>query len=53
MTMLDARTQEGRAALDVAAREQFLVHEARLLAEAHAEFFQSVRAAAPAGDRTR
>lgn len=34
MTMLDARTQEGGAALDVAACEQFLVHEARLLDEA-------------------
>jgi benzoate/toluate 1,2-dioxygenase beta subunit len=32
--MLDARTQEGGAALDVAACEQFLVHEARLLDEA-------------------
>ncbi len=34
MTMLEARTAEGRAALDVAACEQFLVHEARLLDEA-------------------
>jgi benzoate/toluate 1,2-dioxygenase beta subunit len=34
MTMLDARTQQGRAALDAAACEQFLVHEARLLDEA-------------------
>jgi benzoate/toluate 1,2-dioxygenase beta subunit len=34
MTMLDARRAEGRAALDVAACEQFLIHEARLLDEA-------------------
>jgi benzoate/toluate 1,2-dioxygenase beta subunit len=34
MTMLDARTQEGRAALDVGTCKQFLVHEARLLDEA-------------------
>jgi 3-phenylpropionate/cinnamic acid dioxygenase small subunit len=33
MTMLDAR-REGRAALDVAACEGFLIHEARLLDEA-------------------
>ena len=34
MTMPDARESEGRAALDVAACEQFLIHEARLLDEA-------------------
>ena len=34
MTMLDAPKAEGRAALDVAACEQFLIHEARLLDEA-------------------
>jgi ethylbenzene dioxygenase subunit beta len=34
MTMLDARTQEGRVALDAAACVQFLIHEARLLDEA-------------------
>jgi benzoate/toluate 1,2-dioxygenase beta subunit len=34
MTMLDARQSEGRAALDVATCEQFLIHEARLLDEA-------------------
>ena len=34
MTMLEARRTEGRAALDVAACEQFLIHEARLLDEA-------------------
>jgi len=34
MTMLDARRGESRAALDVAACEEFLIHEARLLDEA-------------------
>jgi 3-phenylpropionate/cinnamic acid dioxygenase small subunit len=34
MTMLDARRREGGAVLDVAACEQFLIHEARLLDEA-------------------
>src|SRR5262249_51461691 len=34
MTMLDARRADGGAAFDVAACEQFLVHEARLLDEA-------------------
>ena len=34
MTMLDARKGEGGAALDVAACERFLIHEARLLDEA-------------------
>ena len=34
MTMLDARTSQGRAALGVTACEQFLIHEARLLDEA-------------------
>jgi 3-phenylpropionate/cinnamic acid dioxygenase small subunit len=34
MTMLDARQSEGRAALDGATCEQFLIHEARLLDEA-------------------
>jgi ethylbenzene dioxygenase subunit beta len=34
MTMLDARKAEGGPALDVAACEQFLIHEARLLDEA-------------------
>jgi benzoate/toluate 1,2-dioxygenase beta subunit len=34
MTMLGVRHAEGRAALDVAACEQFLIHEARLLDEA-------------------
>jgi 3-phenylpropionate/cinnamic acid dioxygenase small subunit len=34
MTMLDARRAEGRAALDVAACEGFLIYEARLLDEA-------------------
>jgi benzoate/toluate 1,2-dioxygenase beta subunit len=34
MTMLDARRGEGRAALDIAACEEFLIHEARLLDEA-------------------
>src|SRR5215475_4512569 len=33
MTTLDAHMSEGRAALDVAACEQFLIHEARLLDE--------------------
>ena len=34
MIMLDARESEGRAALDVAVCEEFLIHEARLLDEA-------------------
>jgi benzoate/toluate 1,2-dioxygenase beta subunit len=34
MTMLDARSAAGQAALDIAACEQFLIHEARLLDEA-------------------
>jgi benzoate/toluate 1,2-dioxygenase beta subunit len=34
MTMQDARRREGGAVLDVAACEQFLIHEARLLDEA-------------------
>jgi benzoate/toluate 1,2-dioxygenase beta subunit len=34
MTMADARHAEGRAALDVATCEKFLIHEARLLDEA-------------------